>query len=224
MSEHPIVTSGVASVFLPVAATLLVSITAAAAPSARAGDGRAGRFELFAVASYEGEAEADLPRRFPSDIPRELTWEEGFAGGLGLGYNVNDHLNLNLTLVTGDADRTIDQETDSGIVQRPFRDGMDATRVEINADLYLLDGPLTPFATAGIGLNILSGSGRNDVSDVDDLEDENTLAYGAGLGVRWDLGDHLFLKLWYRSTWFAPENADDEFQLHSANLAVGFMW
>ena len=136
----------------------------------------------------------------------DIDYDDSVGGGVGFGRNVNDYININATLLIGQA--TVDVDAGS------FSASDDATVVapDINIDWNILDTDVTPFVTAGAGLMMF-------FSD----DNETDLSYGAGAGLRWDISHDTFLKVWYRAKWFELDETDDSLMLHTFNVGIGIM-
>ena len=179
-----------------------LALTALVPATARAQDeeGREGKFELFVLGQYTIGDETDI-----SGV--DLEYDDTFAGGVGVGFNIAENINFNGTVLIGEANFSLDAfgvnvEDDSTVISPEF-----------NVDWNILDQAFTPFVTVGAGAMIFTGG----------AVDETDFTYGIGAGVRWDIASDLFLKVWYRAKWFELEDADDEFLLHTINIGFGLM-
>lgn len=137
----------------------------------------------------------------------DVDYDDSFGIGVGIGRNVNDYVNLNATLLVGEASVDVDAGA--------FTVSDDATLVapDFNIDWNILDTDVTPFVTAGAGLMMFFGGEDN----------ETDFSYGAGAGLRWDISHDAFLKVWYRAKWFELDETDDALLLHTFNVGIGIM-
>lgn len=199
------------SLLLP---SLLLLLPSAAAESAD----RAGLFEVGgSLQTFSGDsADASL-----ADRRGELRLNELFAGGISLGYNFNNHFNVNSDLLFSSADL----EFEGGGLD--LNDNADFFAWSVNLDYYILPTRLTPFLTAGLGLARLDNQHEDDwfvflpvrqelpISEIDFI-------WNVGAGIRWDAGEHWFLKLAYRLNGTELELAEEQMLLHSVILSVGY--
>ncbi len=176
--------------FLSLAASLLLL----GGPAVSAADfHRAHKFETFAVGQWTGSDKAGI-LRFGND----------FGGGLGLGYNLTDHLNVNTDVVFS----RVSLERGSATVKT------DANHIaaHVNLDAYLLQGPIAPFLTGGLGVDSFDGSsGTLKIS-------KSELSYKVGAGLRWDINSTFFAKAMYRIAWADIQNSE---RFHTVSLMLG---
>ena len=131
-------------------------------------------------------------------------FSDTFVGGLGLGYNFTDQINVNTDVIFSRVDLT-SQTTGLKV---------DANNIaaHANVDYYLFKSALTPFVTGGIGVDSYDGSqGVTAISKV-------SFAYKVGGGVRWDLTKHIFAKGLYRAAWADIRKTD---AAHTISLMLG---
>jgi opacity protein-like surface antigen len=107
------------------------------------------------------------------------------GGGVGIGYNVLEHLNIN-------GDFSINSmELDSDPL---FGDSEEISRTlylgSISLDYNILKTRVTPFVTAGAQFGFTSEDSGVAVNP------------NLGLGVRWDASERIFLKLAIRAIWW----------------------
>ena len=175
--------------FLSLAASLLIL----GGPAVSAADfHRAHKFETFAVGQWTGADRAGI-LRFGND----------FGGGLGIGYNLTDHLNVNTDVVfsrVNVANSTATFKTDANHIA-----------AHVNLDAYLLQGPIAPFLTGGLGVDSYDGS-KGTLS-------KSELSYKVGAGLRWDLNSTIFAKAMYRIAWADIQNSE---RFHTVSLMLGF--
>jgi len=139
----------------------------------------------------------------------------GWGIGFGLGYNFNDHLQLNgvLSFSNRDYDATFFKEDDTSSV---YNGTLDTVTLALNGVYYILNRDFTPFVSAGIGVtnidtNIPSGAGSSYCywdpwwgyvcGTYVPTKTENDVSYNAGLGLRWDISKYFSLQGSYNKTW-----------------------
>jgi opacity protein-like surface antigen len=142
----------------------------------------------------------------------DLDLHGNVAGGLGGGYNLLNYVNLNVDLNYG---RKNFAATSFG---RRLKDDVDLVGGNFNVDLYLLKTRLTPMATGGIGFINFSGDvGSNDFNEID-------FSYNVGGGIRWDITNHILLKVIYRATWTKLEDTHDPVLFHGPAISIGYIF
>ncbi|GDY19179.1 hypothetical protein LBMAG56_05240 [Verrucomicrobiota bacterium] len=174
--------------FLSLAASLLI----VGAPAVSAEDfHRAHKFETFAVGQWAGSDKSGL-----------LKFGKDFGGGLGLGYNLTDHLNVNTDVVFS----KVKIEKGSATFNT------DATHISahVNLDAYLFQGPIAPFLTGGVGVDNYDGS-QGTIS-------KSALSYKVGAGLRWDINSTFFAKAVYRTAWADIQNSE---RFHRVSVMFG---
>lgn len=170
-------------------ACLLTAVTTAGAEESV----RQQRFEFFTVGQWTTTGKISAFR-----------FSESFAGGLGLGYNFTDQINVNTDVLFSQVNLT----------SRATGVRLDANHIaaHANLDYYLFKSALTPFLTGGIGVDSYDGSqGATAISKAD-------LSYKVGGGLRWDITRHIFAKGLYRVAWADISKTD---AAHTISLMVG---
>ncbi len=179
---------------------------------------RAGRWEIFLFGQdMDGDEASETISGEKFD-----TIVDGFTGvGIGGGYNLNDYVGIKLDAFGGSTDLKIESGLDI------LEEDTDISGVNLNFDVYFFPGRLTPFVTGGIGVITL----YEDFDDHDHhhhhyhYDDYSTsFSYNAGAGVRWDIGNHFFVKALYRSTWSELEDTDDTMQFDGFSMFAGYMF
>jgi hypothetical protein len=134
--------------------------------------------------------------------------EGAFFYGLGAGYNLNEHFNLNTQLMFGSPDA----ELDPGLFSDPtIEDDADVFRWDINLDWNILERRLTPVVSGGLGyINAdMFGESQGDIS------------YNVGVGVRWDVDDNLLVKAMLNFMW-TELDTDETWLFTSIGVSVGW--
>lgn len=184
--------------------TVLLALAAGAAGAAESYS-RANRWEVYGYGSYLSGADSTKA----GSVKVELG--QGFAGGIGFGYNFSDYLNLNTTIGGGTLDIEgsapgVTIETDSTIFT-----------MDVNLDYNILKTPLTPFVSGGVGFMHFGG----DFGGSSSTFSETDLTYGVGGGLRWDINERWFLKAMYRANWTKLQDTDSALMYHSGTIGVG---
>jgi len=171
------------------------------------GIGRAGRVEIFGVAQAMSDTST-------TGLGLTIELDDTAMGGIGIGFNFNDHVNLNTAVYFGSIDITGEDryswyraESDSSLWSW-----------DINLDFNILKASFTPVLTAGLGFLSFSG-------DFDGLDfGETDFSYNVGAGIRWDVADHLLLKLLYKPTWTKLEDTDSRVRFDTVSLSIGYIF
>lgn len=130
--------------------------------------------------------------------------------GFGIGYNVNDHFNLNMDMVIFGLGHTDEEWAGDDFWLQLDRD---LYLLDINVDYNILKSRLTPLVSTGIGLISVGG-----------WEDTTGFSYNLGAGLRWDVSDNLFLKATYRRTWTTLDYPDPATQFDGVMVSIGYMF
>ena len=175
---------------------------------------RKGKSELFAMIQQVSSEEVEYS--FPDILPVILGVDSTTVYGIGYGYNLTDHWNINTNLLFGSAD------TDVKIVDVTAETAdMDYVLWDINVDYNIWKSRFTPLITGGIGIVDFSiDTTATGVGKVD----ESNFSANLGAGIRWDVKDNLLLKVIYRSTWTELDDADDNLQYDSVGLSVAYLF
>ncbi len=175
---------------------------------------RTGKHELFGMIQQIGSEE--IKYSFTEMLAVRLDIDDDFVYGIGYGYNISDHWNINTDLLFGSADTDVKiSHTTAQTVD------MDYILFDINFDYNIWKSRFTPLVTAGIGVMDFSiGTKAVGVGSVD----ESNFSCNLGAGVRWDVMDNLFLKAVYRSTWTELDDADADLQYDNFSLSVAYMF
>jgi opacity protein-like surface antigen len=88
---------------------------------------------------------------------------------------------------------------------------------DLNLDVNILKGPLTPVITGGIGYINFSGGEEVSFSETD-------FSYNIGRGLRWDIAKDSFIKALYRAIWTQLEGSDKSLRFDSIGIIVGYMF
>jgi len=109
------------------------------------------------------------------------------VGGLGIGYNFNDYLNLNMKIWY----RSLDFKLRT--LGATFKGNADLFGGDINLDVNILKRRLTPVISGGVGFVQIDG----DWSDGGENFSDTNFSYNVGAGFSWEIGDTLIIKALY---------------------------
>jgi len=174
---------------------------------------RKGKTELFGMIQILGGDEVDYT--IEDELPVTLDLDGGNVYGIGLGYNMTDHWNLNTDLLFGSADADVKI---SGT--KVGTEKVDNILWDLNLDYNIWKERFTPLVTGGIGFMDFNVDTTTSVEEVN----ETDFSYNLGAGVRWDVKDNLLLKLIYRSTWTELRDADGRQRFESFSLSAAYMY
>ena len=193
--------------------SLLVFTWTASVCSAQ-GWSRKGKTELFGTIQMIGSEE--IKYSFTDILPVTLDMDSTAVYGIGYGYNITDHWNINTDLLFGSAD------TDVKIVNTTAETkDMDYVLWNLNLDYNIWKSRFTPLVTGGIG--IMDFGIDTTTPGVMEVHESN-FSYNLGAGIRWDIKDNLLVKLMYRSTWTEFDDANQDLQYDSFCLNVAYMY
>ena len=166
--------------------------------------GRANRGEVFGIFRLMG---GDRTTSYGD----EIILGDSFHFGFGVGYNVDEHINVNTDFLVGGAD--ID-----AIVFDEYLWG-DTTIVgwDLNLDYNFLEGNFSPLVTGGIGFMNFDG----DFGPGSATFPETDFSCNFGVGVRWDFNDRMLLKAVYRFNRVKLKDTDSALLLDGLHLAFG---
>jgi len=173
---------------------------------------RYGKGEFFAfVQNIDGD-ENTL-----DSFPIKAEIEDTFIGGLGFGYNVNDHININSDIWFGPSDINIifplaEFEVDVSLFGMNF-----------NVDYNLLKKRFTPLVTGGIGFIYLYEYGGGDPANFIN-DSQASVSYNLGAGFRWDIYHDLMIKAVYKYHWTEFDDFKDKIKLNGFYLGIAYMF
>lgn len=146
-----------------------------------------------------------------SDNSASADIDSGTGWGFGFGYNVDDHwaVDFNATWREADYKATTTPQAGNGNGPQTFSGTLDTGTVAINGTYNFLARNLTPFVTGGIGATYVN----TDIPDglpvnvcwwdpwwgyycgpVVPTKSDTYFSYNAGVGVRWDSSQSLFMR------------------------------
>jgi len=201
-------------------ATALAFLPASAAESHRTGRGEASLFFQY-MAGDHATMHTENGRQVEAD------YDTVYGGGLGFGYNLDEHWNVNGDLSYGALDMSPTfSHHDSDVA---------AFTINLNMDYNILRSRVTPFLTAGVGFAYFYEYETFDCYDYDSwgvpyyytvvIQDQSTFTLGAGAGLRWDISDHMYLKVFYRANWHTGlDDIQDDMLFHEVRVAIGCMF
>jgi opacity protein-like surface antigen len=191
-----------------VVATLFVVTAASAGYADEKPWSRAWRLEAYPTIQFLGSDE--VPFLDGTDIVK--VEDTPFFGG-GMGFNLNDHFNLNGELTGGRTDLV---GHPAGLPEVHRREGATLWFGDINLDYNILKSRFTPLVTGGAGF----AKWRNH----EEGRGEVHWAYNLGAGARWDITNNLALRVTYRATWTKLENADEAFRFGGVVASLIYMF
>ena len=169
---------------------------------------RAYRFEVYPVVQMLSGAETSFVYG-----EFELEADATPVFGAGLGLNLNDHLNINTEFLLG----RMSTEGNFPLASGAHMDlGLTVGLWSLNLDYNLFKSRLTPLVTGGLGF-IMFDNGDENVNETD-------FSYNVGVGGRWDMSDHIALRVIYRSTWTTLQRADDSLRFDGVLANLSFMF
>jgi len=191
---------------------VIYSGTAAAQYFTNTSSGRAGNWEWY------GEVRFIFAKDISFGHGTSVSTDDDAGFGLGFGYNIDDHwlasfefqyneLNYKATIASADVPPKA-STTLGGTAQ--------ISRFGGSLAYNLLAGPITPYASASLGWswvdsNIPTGPPQTGCwwdpwfgylcSTWQPTATNSGFTYGLGIGMRWDAGQHFFMRFGYEYDW-----------------------
>ena len=211
-------------------ATLALALVAGAT-TAQAED-RDDRWEFAFGVMYQ--LGIDLDSHNGSTISTEDDWGLSFLGG----YNFNEHFattfGMQWTGIGYDANLIDDNGAPVGV-----RGSYDTWAVTGNLVYNFLEGPITPYVSAGLGWTWLDTNIPNGAPSVGcwwdpwwgyvcynsyPTETTNGFSYQAALGVRWDFNYSMFGRLAWTSQWMDLGDVTSTPRFDVISVEIGWMF
>ncbi|MBX5461266.1 MAG: outer membrane beta-barrel protein [Steroidobacteraceae bacterium] len=189
-----------------------------------------------------GEFGFDVLYEFSKDIRFEggssLDKSDDFGVALSFGYRFNPKWELQFMIDWNDIDYngTLQSASFPGL-SADISGTMELFTPKVNGVYNFMNGPITPFVTAGIGWSFIDTNiptGQVQVgcwwdpwwgqvcTPYQPTKDTDAFTYQVGGGVRWDVADFLSLKLIYERTWYDLNHATSDPGVDQ--IRVGLAW
>ncbi|HVY05653.1 MAG TPA: outer membrane beta-barrel protein [Burkholderiales bacterium] len=185
----------------------LTLLLAGASPLALAqsSSARAGHWDASLHVLYEDSKSLGSDNGSSAEVDSSAGW------GFGVGYNFDNHWYVDMNFSARNADYTATTTPQPGNPNRPqnFSGTLSTDSFAVNGTYHFFDGALTPFVTAGLGAtyvntDIPSGLPVNVCwydpwwgyycGPVVPTKSDTYFSYNAGVGVRWDAPQSLFVR------------------------------
>lgn len=165
-----------------------------------------------------------------------MAMDDTGLGGIGFGYHLNNYLSVRTELLFGSANFRGDLPTAAGGTVAIQQDVLVQTG-RLNLDYNIINRRLTPFVTAGIGYQYLEAELDQlppaevcwwdpwwgwVCSDAQPIASDFQFTWNAGVGVRWDINDHLFVKVLAGANWVQYSGAQDLTTQFEAVFSLGW--
>jgi opacity protein-like surface antigen len=187
-------------------AALAVGLATPAAAQRRGAESRAGTAEFgLQIMDFNGDHVTGT-HGASLDVDGDLAW------GLTGGYNFTDKFQLGGEMTWANPDYRLKLVPDSGNPWPTVNANLDVSTFIFTGTFHFLDGPLTPYVTAGAGWmhvdsNVVNGTpstgcwwdpwwGYVCTTFYDTYSDTRT-AYTYSAGIRWDVSDSIALRASY---------------------------
>lgn len=195
-------------------------------------EGRAGRWE--ATAQLRFLLSEDL--RFKGGSTLELDDELGF--GFAFGYNLSEQLLLGGEFTVGSVDYrgTLVSANDPPEDPLTLSGEFDTASLSATATWHFMPGPVTPYASAGLGwtwvdTNIAEGPPEPGCwwdpwygyicGYFQDTATEDFLTLSLGVGMRWDVNSALFFRGGYEQRWLDIDRVSGNSDVGVIRLEIG---
>jgi len=173
-------------------------------------DSRAGKWQIYLAPQFTNSKLLQFDNGAEADINEQSSW------AFGIGYNLNEHIELNLAFSAGNSNysgtRIIDntpEDPDNPNGPQDFTANLYTSTIKFDFTYNLLKSDLTPFIGANIGSTYIdSGVPTGNVITgcwwdpwwgyvcypTAQTYTSTEFSYGASLGVRYDINNKLFIK------------------------------
>ncbi|MBT8338886.1 MAG: outer membrane beta-barrel protein [Desulfatitalea sp.] len=170
---------------------------------------RAETWEFFLPLTYAVDATIKGKGGSSADLNAD------FGFGFGVGYNFNDHIQLSGLFQWNSRSYDATVVGDDGSTSR-YGNTMEISTMALNGTYYFLDGNLTPFLSGMLGYTWVDTNIQNGpptgycwydpwwgyiCSYYVPTKIESSMAYGAGLGARYDFNDSFSMQCSYNKSW-----------------------
>jgi opacity protein-like surface antigen len=157
---------------------------------------------------------------------------------VAFGYRVNPRFEVGFTLdwASVDYDANLQSATFPG-TSASVRGEMEAFTLMAKGVFNFIDGPVTPFLSASGGWSWIDTNIPNGPTEIGcwwdpwygqicapytDTASADTFVYGAGIGVRWDIGYYGSMRFSYEMHWGDFDHADGSPEFEQFRL--GYVW
>jgi opacity protein-like surface antigen len=203
-----------------------MSLLSAGANAQSRGEGWEFGVDLLYQNSNDVEFDGGSTVAFDSDI--------GFS--LFGAYRFSDRLELQFGVDWTNVDYDVSLQLDPGGTVSAAGE-VEAFTPFVKGNFNFIDGPFTPFVSAGIGWSFIDTNipdGRPQTgcwwdpwygyicTTVQDTRTTDSFVYNAGLGVRWDLSTGYSLRLAYEKQWYDLENASPDFDVFRLGFVMRY--
>lgn len=190
--------------------TLLIAITLLSFNAHAFKDSRAEKWQIYLAPQFTNSKLLQFDNGAEADINEHSSW------AFGIGYNVSEHIELNLAFSAGNSNysgtRIIDntpEDPDNPNGPQSFTANLYTSTIKFDFTYNLLKSDLTPFIAANIGStyidsgvptgNIITGCWWDPwwgyiCYPTTQTYTSTEFTYGASLGVRYDFNRKLFIK------------------------------
>ena len=193
-------------------------------------------WEFGADLIYQGSQDVDF------DGGSTASFQDDIGVSLFAGYRLNDRLEFHFGLdwATVDYDATIPFQIGTGpIGSIGVKGDMEAFTPRVDANFNFMEGPFTPYITAGIGYsfidtNIPNGPPQgacwwdpwfgNVCSTYQPTKSTDAFTYDVGLGVRWDMSPGYSMRLAYEKHWLDVSTASSAPDFDQFKLGIIFRY
>lgn len=192
---------------------------------------RAGATEISLQLRYHGEETLGFDGGAGVKIEDDTGW------GFSLGYNFDNHWNLNweFSMVEPDYRATfVDANDASNVVSFDHELSMSSTH--FNLTYHFFESAVTPFVSAGLGWtytdsNVLDGPGFTTCwytwyglvcNSGYDTYDDTSFSYQAAVGLRWDINGAFFVRGSAGYLWLDYDDTQSKPTFELGRLELGF--
>jgi hypothetical protein len=183
-----------------------------------------GRFEGYGTFQFLG---GDTARYSGYAVGRRV--EDLYMGGFGVGARLSPYMSLSVDLLFGSTDFVPDGPP-TGLLPPEYFGDTSVAQMKFNGEVYFVDGPVTPFAKLGVGFASFTTyryfvwGGSYDYQywwGYETYDYEVHFCWGAAVGLRWDISDHVALRVAGGLDSIVMSGAREPLWLPMATLQIG---
>ena len=173
-----------------------LALYAPVAEAAGRGNNGAGSMEFSVPLNYTTSSTISGQNGSSADVNAALSM------GFGMGYNFNDHFQVNGAFTWSQRNYTAKTTPDAGVTPSSYTNTMYASSLQVNAVYYFMAGDFTPFVQGGFGTtyvdtNIPNGTGGSTCywdpywgyvcGTYVPTKTSSNISYSGGVGARYDV-------------------------------------
>ena len=150
----------------------------------------------------------------------DVNIDSTFIGGVGIGYNFSEYLNLNMDVWYGSIDMKLEPVPVFGSGPPAAQGNANLFAADLNLDYNVLKSRFTPVLSGGIGFINFDGDRLDSGSEFS----QRKFSYNLGAGLRWDIAHHVFMKAMFKHTVTELQYVSERISFDSIGLNIGYLF